>query len=136
MVSVSRRAGLPQRGQVVSTKLWLRDSGFPSRPVNSTSYGSSTGSWSSGAGTVAQASRAPRAAGDLRVVRELDRELVLGDGHGAACLAVDDRDRRAPVALARDEPVAEPVGHLATADPLLLQPGDDAADGLRAALQA
>ena len=34
---------------------------------------------------------------------------VVGHGDFAALLAVDDRNRRAPVALARDEPVAEAV---------------------------
>ena len=37
MVSVSRRAGPPHFGHVVSTNDFERDSGFPSRPVNSTS---------------------------------------------------------------------------------------------------
>ena len=52
MVSVSRRAGPSHFGQEVSTNACERDSGLPSRPVNSTSYGSSTGSWSSGTGTM------------------------------------------------------------------------------------
>ncbi len=37
MVSVSRRAGPPHFGHFVSTKALERDSGLPSRPVNSTS---------------------------------------------------------------------------------------------------
>ena len=39
------------------------------------------------------------------------RQLRLGHGHGAARIAVDDRDRRAPVALTRDAPVVQPVVH-------------------------
>ena len=35
---------------------------------------------------------------------------VLGHGLRAAVVAVDDRDRRAPVALAADQPVAQAVG--------------------------
>ena len=49
--------GALQRGQLVFTNASLRDSGFPSRPVNSTSYGSSIGSSLSGTGTTPQASQ-------------------------------------------------------------------------------
>ena len=52
---------------------------------------------------------------ELDVVWELDGELVLGHGHDAAGVAVDDRDRRAPVALARDQPVAQAVLHRGSA---------------------
>ena len=53
------------------------------------------------------------------------RELVVRDRHQTTVLAVDDRDRAAPVALARDQPVAQPeVDRLVTAA-LALQPGDD-----------
>src|SRR6266513_2520044 len=41
--------------------------------------------------------------------RKLDGQVVLGHRDDAAFLAVDDRNRRAPVALARDAPVVEPV---------------------------
>ena len=44
-----------------------------------------------------------------RILRQEDRQLLLRHRHRAAVVAVDDRDRRAPVALARDEPVAQPV---------------------------
>ena len=56
--------------------------------------------------------RGQRAAALRRVVLDLgqlDRELVLGHGDDPAVLAVDDRDRRAPVALAGDQPVAQAV---------------------------
>ena len=43
-------------------------------------------------------------------VGEQHRQLVLGDGHRAAVVAVDDRDRAAPVALPREAPVAQAVG--------------------------
>jgi hypothetical protein len=57
MVSVSRRAGLPHFGHGVDTKAAERASGFPSRPVNSTSYGSVTGRALSGTGTTPQRSQ-------------------------------------------------------------------------------
>ena len=37
------------------------------------------------------------------------RQLLVGHGHDAALLAVDDRDRAAPVALPREAPVAQAV---------------------------
>ena len=50
-----------------------------------------------------------RVAGDVErhVLGQDDRQLVLGYRHRAACVAVDDRDRRAPVTLAADAPVAQ-----------------------------
>ena len=48
-------------------------------------------------------------------------------------LAVDDRDRRAPVALARDQPVAQAVVDRGFAPALLGQPGDDLSVGLAVA---
>ncbi len=59
--------------------------------------------------------RVALAAGELDVVGQLDRQLGLRHRHDAAGVAVDDRDRRAPVALARDQPVAQAVGDLAAA---------------------
>ena len=50
---------------------------------------------------------------------------LVGHRHDAAALAVDDRDRAAPVALARDQPVAQPVVDRRLAEPLRAQPGDD-----------
>ena len=58
------------------------------------------------------------------------RQLVLGHGHDAAALAVDDRDRAAPVALPREAPVAQPVRDGRRAAPLLREPVDDRALGL------
>ena len=64
-------------------------------------------------------------------VRQEQRQLVLGQRDGAARVAVDDRDRRAPVALPREAPVAQPVrdGHRAAA--LLLERGHDRARAVR-----
>ena len=61
---------------------------------------------------------------------ELDREVVLGDRDHAALLAVDDRDRAAPVALARDEPVAQLVTDREMALALAVEPLDDRLLGL------
>ena len=55
-------------------------------------------------------------------------QLVVRHGNLAAVRAVDDRDGRAPVALAGDQPVAHLVVHLALADALLLHVGSDAGD--------
>ena len=44
---------------------------------------------------------------EVDVARQLDRQLALRHRHDAAALAVDDRDRTAPIALARDAPVAQ-----------------------------
>ncbi len=52
IVSVSRRAGPSHSGQVVCTNSSESSSGDWPVGRNSTSYGSSTGSWSSGTGTV------------------------------------------------------------------------------------
>ncbi len=79
-VSVSRRAGPPQRGQVVWTNSSSSASGLPA-PVGLMSSGSSTGSCFS------------------------------RQGNGAALLAVDDRDRRAPRALAGYRAVVGAVAH-------------------------
>jgi hypothetical protein len=56
MVSVSRLAGLPHFGQAQSTKSARFASGLP-EPSGTQSSGSLTGSWSSGTGTVPQASQ-------------------------------------------------------------------------------
>ena len=49
-------------------------------------------------------------AGDLDAVGEEHGELVFGHGDDAAGGAVNDGDRRAPVALAGDAPVLDAVG--------------------------
>ena len=57
MVSVSRRAGLPQQGQGTCTQAssWAR--GEAPLPLKATSRGSSTGNCSAGTGTTPQASQ-------------------------------------------------------------------------------
>ena len=56
-----------------------------------------------------------------------------GTGHLGAVLAVDDRDRGAPVALAGDQPVTQPVGLRGAAGAGLLEQFDDARDRVRLA---
>ena len=56
------------------------------------------------------------------------RQLALGHRHLAALGAVDDRDRRAPVPLARDQPVAQAEVLGGPARAALLEDLDDAAD--------
>ena len=50
------------------------------------------------------------------VFRQRDRQIFFRHRHDAAFLAVDDRDRAAPIALARNAPVAQAVIDLALAD--------------------
>ena len=51
-----------------------------------------------------------------------DRQILVGHRHDAAVRAVDHRDGRAPVALAADQPVAQPVVDRALADAAVRQP--------------
>ena len=63
-----------------------------------------------------------------RVVLDVGQQqgqLVVGHRHGPAVVAVDDRDRAAPVALAREAPVAETVRDRRRALPPSAQPLDD-----------
>jgi hypothetical protein len=57
------------------------------------------------------------------------RQLVVGHRHRAAAVAVDDGDRAAPVALARDAPVAQAPLHLLFTDALGCQVGGDGVHG-------
>ena len=57
-------------------------------------------------------------------------QLVLGHRHGAALLAVDDGDRRAPVALAADQPVPELEVDLLAGRAALAEPLDDGLERL------
>src|SRR3954453_7848765 len=88
IVSVSRRAAPPQLGQSTGTQ--------SSAGANAElPFGREAGVWGGAA---------------LRdvvgVVGQQDGQVLLPDRHESATLAVDDRDGAAPVALARDEPVA------------------------------
>ena len=64
------------------------------------------------------------------VLRQRDRQIFLRHRHDAAFVAVDDRDRAAPIALARNAPVAQAIIDLAlrhrpVAARLLLEPLGD-----------
>ena len=48
-------------------------------------------------------------AADLDVMRQHDRKIFFLFGHHAARVAVDDWDRRSPVTLAADSPVAQAI---------------------------
>ena len=77
--------------------------------------------------------RGQRRAALGRVVGDVgqhDRQLVVGHGDDPAALAVDDRDRAAPVALAREQPVAQAVVDRDVALALAIQPPDDRLQGL------
>ena len=63
-------------------------------------------------------------AGELHVTRQRHREIFLGLGHHAAGVAVEHGDRRAPVALATDAPVAQAVVDLGGAEAARDQPVD------------
>ena len=64
-------------------------------------------------------------------IRQQNRQLVLGHRNLGAVCAVDDRDGRAPVALARDEPVAQAVVLGGAAAALCREDLDDLLDRVR-----
>ena len=70
--------------------------------------------------------RRPALAADLHVLGQDDGQTVLALRHHAARRAVHDGDRRAPVALAADAPVAQAIVDLGAPDAL----GDEPVDGL------
>ena len=70
-------------------------------------------------------------AADLHVLGQHDRQALLALRHHAARRAVEDGDRRAPVALAADAPVAQAVVDLGPPEPLRHEPVDRLALGLR-----
>ena len=67
---------------------------------------------------------------EVHVLGEDDGQVGLGNGRHAAGLAVDHGDGRAPVALPRDEPVAQAVGGRARSGALRLGVGDDGGDSV------
>ncbi len=100
MVSVSRRARPPQRGQRAFDE---------ARHVGQ---------------------RRAALAADLDVSRKDDGEILLLLGDHAAGSAVQHGDRRAPVALAADAPVSQAIVDLGHAEAALDEPVDGAALGL------
>src|SRR5690242_3742267 len=62
---------------------------------------------------------------ELDVVGKHDGKLVARDRHRAALRAMDDRDRRAPIALAGDAPIAQAVLNGPAAPAGLLGPAND-----------
>jgi len=62
---------------------------------------------------------------DLRIGRQEDRQVFVFLRLDAALVAVDHRDRRAPVALPADEPVVQLVLDVEPADALIRQPSGD-----------
>ena len=72
---------------------------------------------------------------EAHVLRQPDRQILGRDRHGAAGLAMDDRDRAAPIALARNAPVAQlvidlPLGLRLALKRDLLEPARDLLLGL------
>ena len=61
---------------------------------------------------------------ERHVVGQFHRQLIVRHRHHAAGVAMDHRDRAAPVALPAHAPVAQPPVHLALADAEPLQLGD------------
>src|SRR5688500_12115357 len=59
--------------------------------------------------------------GELDVAWELNGQLVVWHRDGAVGVAVHDRDRRSPITLARDQPVAQAIRDRWTADAALLR---------------
>ena len=94
IVSVSRCARWPQRGQVVHRKASSFRSGDSPVGRNWTSSGNRTG------------------------------RSLFGQGHNAVIGAINDRDRAAPIPLARDQPVPQPVLNGALTDAFFLDPLD------------
>src|SRR6185437_8977800 len=64
------------------------------------------------------------------ILREDDRQILLRHRHDSAGTAVDDRNRRAPVALAGNSPVTQPPLDLLLAELQSCQIGGDGVHGL------
>src|SRR5205823_3195680 len=60
-------------------------------------------------------------------VRQHDRKVTLRYRHDAARVAIDDRDRRTPIALPRHAPVVQPEIQQRLGVAMLLEPTDDRA---------
>ena len=66
----------------------------------------------------------------LKVERQDYGQVFIGHRHHPARIAIDDGDRRAPVALPRYAPVPQAVVHLPFADTFLFEVVDDGRDCL------
>ena len=66
---------------------------------------------------------------EIARVGQFERQLLVGHRHVAAARAVDDRDRAAPVALARNAPVAQAELHFLLAQAFGSQIGSNGVDG-------
>jgi len=62
---------------------------------------------------------------EVEVVGQENGQLIFGNGHVAAAVAMDHGDGVAPVALARDEPVTETELDLLATAAVILEPCDD-----------
>src|SRR4051812_4999900 len=67
---------------------------------------------------------------ELDIVGKHDRQLIVRNRNRSALRAVEDRDRRAPIALARHAPVAQAVLNRALAPAGRLSAADDIGGGL------
>ena len=56
----------------------------------------------------------------LHIHRQFNRQVGFRNGHGAAVRAVNDGNGRAPIALARDQPITQPIAHRTMTDALFL----------------
>ena len=66
----------------------------------------------------------------VRHVGQVDRQRGIRQQMRGAVLAVDDRERLTPVALAGEQPVTQTIAHRALADAGRLEPGVDLGDGV------
>jgi len=71
-------------------------------------------------------------AGEIDIIWQFDGKIRLGHRHLTTFVAMDDGDRRTPVALPADSPVTQLPPDRALAGALLLQHGDHGADCVRA----
>src|SRR5207302_11177424 len=55
------------------------------------------------------------------VLRQRHRQVLFRHWHRAAGLAMDDRDRTAPITLPRNAPIAQPIIHLALRDRTVME---------------
>ncbi len=56
----------------------------------------------------------------IDIQRQFYRQIGFRNRHFSANITIDDRDRRAPIALPRDQPIAQTIIDSPLADPLLL----------------